>query len=48
MWVSGCRASWITTGTGVQASMSFCLEHLFMPLPVAASKRYLADKFQII
>ena len=48
MWVSDCRARWFPTGTGVQSSMSICLEHLFMPLPVADSKQYLADKFQIV
>ena len=47
-WVSGCRARWFPTGTGGQASVSVCLEHLFMPLPVAASMQYLAEKFRIL
>ena len=41
-------ARWFQTGTRGQASISLRLEHLLMPLPVAATMQHLADKFQIL
>ena len=46
--VRGFQVAGLGGSTGGQASVSVCLEHLFMPLPVAASMQYLAEKFRIL